>query len=170
MQSTIKIKHIWVECVCERACVSSYDCLYHIQSHVHYNHLVWTVHLFIAKHEEFWCVSSCPRLVWQSSEIQLLLELQEREDQDLASWSSRGSTFIHLPWSHVPLSSPFSLSPSFMTHFFILFIGFSTIFSLYLFFKSMFHHFHSLLFNLSQKHKYIHARARTHTFPCKLCV
>ena len=85
-----------------------------------------------------WCVSSCPLLVWQSSEIQLLLELQEREDQDLASWSSRGSTFIHLPWSHVPLSSPFSLSPSFMTHFFILFIGFSTIFSLYLFFEVCF--------------------------------
>ena len=45
-------------CVWERDCVPSYDCLYYIQRQLDYNHLVWVVHLFIAKHEEF------PTLPW----------------------------------------------------------------------------------------------------------
>ena len=44
-------------CVEEIDCVSSYACLYYIQSHVDYDHLVWIVHLFIAKHEEFTTLS-----------------------------------------------------------------------------------------------------------------
>ena len=49
----LKPKHIWVVCVCEKETVShQMTAFYYIQSHVDCNHLVWIVHLFIAKHKE----------------------------------------------------------------------------------------------------------------------
>ena len=77
-----------------------------------------------------WCLFSCPLLVWYLSEIQLLLlQLWEIDEQDLTFWSSLS---VLNPQSLVSccleLSFPFHLQIC------ILFIGFSTIFSLYLFF------------------------------------
>ena len=49
----LKSKHIWVVCVCEKETVShQMTAFYYTQSHVDCNHLVWIVHLFIAKHKE----------------------------------------------------------------------------------------------------------------------
>lgn len=102
----------------------------------------------------FFLSSTCMTVIWNST----IIRTARKEDQDLASWSSRGSTFIHLPWSHVPwaLLSLFLSWPTFYS----FYIGFYNIFSLP-FFKVCFHHFHSLLFNLSQKHKYTHTHTHT---------
>ena len=112
-----------------------------------------------------WCLFSCPLLVWYLSEIQLLLlQLREIDEQDLTFWSSLS---VLNPQSLVSccleLSFPFHLQIC------ILFIGFSTIFSLYLFFFEVCFITSILyLYNLPRKHKYrLYTRSHTsYVFRC----
>ena len=76
-------------CAEEIDCVSSYACLYYIQSHVDYDHLVWIVHLFIAKHEEF------ATLLWWRWEYTVQVPTGERSLTLFTTWE-RG--LGQLPW------------------------------------------------------------------------
>ena len=107
----------------------------------------------------FFLSSTCMTVIWNSTIIRT------------ARKRGPGSCLLELAWQYFYPPSLVSrpLELSFLSFslfhdplFYSFYRFFYNIFSLP-FFWSMFHHFHSLLFNLSQKHKYTHTHTHTHT-------
>ena len=111
--------------------------------------------------------STCMTVIWNSTIIRT------------AGKRGLGSCLLELPcqYFHPPSLVSCPLELSFLSFslfhdalFYSFYRFFSNIFSSPFFFWSIFHHFHSLLFNLSQKHKYTHTQTHTQVPIQALCL